>query len=348
MLKDIFKKTFINFGPLFILETLRYMLKGPSVTILFGHRVLPDEIINNQNHPDTIAGQTSVSEIDRLIESLSPRFDFISLDEAISKLKSKSLKKNSLVLTFDDGFKDNYTYLLPVLKKHNVPATFYINTSVIGTNNSLWFQAAFNLFFTIPAKNIRIEINSTDYNLSTHQDRYFSAFSFIKYLQKEHEPQNFMAIINDIDNKLCMPTSESFHLDWKDLTALCHEPLITIGAHTDRHFPLGLCSSELARKEITLSKTKLEERLPITISHFCFPRGQLEDFTSEHIDEIKSLGMLSATTTVGGVNNAGADLFRLKRIGIPQIIRNKEHELIWYVTAIPQLISKIKSYVLIK
>ncbi len=87
MLKDLAKKVFIYFGPLRLVQFLQNLIYGPSITIIFGHRVLPDHIIEDLHNPNSIAGQTSVSEVKRLIEVLSTRYEFISLDEAILKLK---------------------------------------------------------------------------------------------------------------------------------------------------------------------------------------------------------------------------------------------------------------------
>ncbi len=153
-----------------------------------------------------------------------------------------------------------------------------------------------------------------------------------------------MTIIKGINKRLSLPGSDDMHLTWDNLRELCDEPLITIGAHTHRHFPLTQCDDTLSKEEITLSKDILEEMLPLKIKHFCYPRGQAEDFNENHIDTIKDLNMISSTTTISGVNRADTNLYKLHRIGHPQIIRSKEFELIWYVAAIPQLISQIKSY----
>ena len=43
-----------------------------------------------------------------------------------------TLPKNSILITFDDGYKNNYTLAFPILKKYNMKATIFLNTKFIG------------------------------------------------------------------------------------------------------------------------------------------------------------------------------------------------------------------------
>lgn len=310
---------------------------------MYGHRVLTDDIISDPNDARRIAGQSSISGVSETIKSLSKLYQFISIDEALEQINSSSIKRDSVVLTFDDGFQDNYVNLLPILKKYNVPAVFYVNSSVIGTDKNLWFQEIINFFFTIEAEESYVDINNTTYDLSTPQKRFDAAFNLMRYLQANHPPNTFDEIINSIAGDLARPSELDKHLTWEDLKALCNESLITIGAHTVSHYPLSLCDSELSNTEIAESKTQLEENLPIEVKHFSYPRGFESDFNDVHIEQIKKAGLISAVSTVRGVNRRGEDNFRIKRVGLPQNVIGNTDELIWHVAGIPQLIDSVKS-----
>lgn len=60
-------------------------------------------------------------------------FNFLSLDDLDSL--DKVLNSKSVLITFDDGFQDNYIFALPILKKYNVPAVFFIATNYVGVFN---------------------------------------------------------------------------------------------------------------------------------------------------------------------------------------------------------------------
>ena len=64
-------------------------------------------------------------------------YEVITLDELVTSIKNKkSLKKNKVVITFDDGYRDNFQYAYPVLKKHGFPATIFIISDFVGKPSS--------------------------------------------------------------------------------------------------------------------------------------------------------------------------------------------------------------------
>ena len=64
-------------------------------------------------------------------------YEVISLDELVSIIKdNKSFKRNKVVITFDDGYKDNFTHAYPVLKRYGFPATIFLVTDLIGKKSS--------------------------------------------------------------------------------------------------------------------------------------------------------------------------------------------------------------------
>ncbi|MCK9594893.1 MAG: polysaccharide deacetylase family protein [Candidatus Omnitrophica bacterium] len=85
----------------------------------------------------------SVKTFDRQMEFLKThKYNVISLEEAGDLIKNrKKAPARTLVLTFDDGYKDNYTYAFPILKKYNLPATIFIIVNEVGRPDRLsWDQ----------------------------------------------------------------------------------------------------------------------------------------------------------------------------------------------------------------
>ena len=342
MIKKLIKIFVLYFGPWSLLRFIKRKKEGAGISILYGHRVLSDAIIADKNDPRRITGHTSESEVESAIIELKKRFDIISIDDAVKQLGGIGVKKESVVLTFDDGFKDNFKYLLPVLKKHNVPATYYINSSVIDTNRNLWFQSVINYFYSVPKKNVTIALTNKEYDLSTADKRYKAAFDFMQYLQANYKPEEFHSVIDSVAGDDSLPEESDYHLSWDELKILVKEPLITIGAHSYNHYPLAYCNEEQSKFEIEKSITDLEQQLDIKIDHFSYPRGHVEDFTDWHIKVLKDIGISSAVTTIRGVNRNGQDLFQIKRVGFPQNISNDVEEFLWHVGGIPQLIASLR------
>lgn len=342
MLKSMLKKVILYAGPLYLIRKMTTLKNGPGITIFYGHRVLPDSVMTQKEQHRILLDQTSESDVRLAIKFLSARYQIISMDEAVEQIKTNKILDHSVVLTFDDGFQDNFTTLLPILKEMNVPATLYVNASVIGTKNNLWFQSVINYFFLTKASNIYSELSQQEYDLSSANSRYQAAFHFMKYLQANHKPEEFESIIQSLTGATTQLLGVDRHLTWQQLKALSREKLITIGAHTVHHYPLTLCIQSLANKEIADSKNILETRLGIPVEHFSYPRGHEEDFNDEHVAQLKQLGMKSAVTTIRGLNYGNNDTWRLKRVGFPQQVIDRTDELLWYTAGVPQMVAAIK------
>lgn len=106
----------------------RKCLKYSRCVVLMYHRVNNDETSSDIT--------VSVKNFEQQIKYLKENYKVISLDELIEKNKHP-FKRDTIAITFDDGFKDNYTHAYPLLKVYNVPATIFIITSLIGKNDEM-------------------------------------------------------------------------------------------------------------------------------------------------------------------------------------------------------------------
>ena len=102
-----------------------------TVPVLMYHHVRPDA-------PDD---RLSVlpGNFKKQMDFLAKRnYQVISLEELVNLIKSqKPLPRNLVVITFDDGYKDNYLYAFPSLKANNLSATIFLITDHIGQENYL-------------------------------------------------------------------------------------------------------------------------------------------------------------------------------------------------------------------
>jgi peptidoglycan/xylan/chitin deacetylase (PgdA/CDA1 family) len=99
------------------------------VPILVYHRVCPlyykKEIIYANVYPE---------EFNKQMKYLMNHFEVITVSEYLERRSSNGLKGRELCITFDDGFKDNYLYAFPILKKYRLRATFFLTTGYIGSD----------------------------------------------------------------------------------------------------------------------------------------------------------------------------------------------------------------------
>ena len=126
------KKTILDSGALRVAAGLR----GPSVAILMYHSILPDPSLR----VDWLGGIIHSELAFRAqMELLARDFVPISLDRALKYVRgSDHLPKRSVVVTFDDGYADNYEVAVPVLDQVGVPATFYVTVDCVEHRRIPW------------------------------------------------------------------------------------------------------------------------------------------------------------------------------------------------------------------
>lgn len=96
------------------------------------HSITPDALQENRL-------QVSVKDFERQMHFLkSHRYNVLTLEHLASLIKEKrKIPPKTLAITLDDGYKDNYIYAFPVLKKYNIPATIFIIINEVGRPDRL-------------------------------------------------------------------------------------------------------------------------------------------------------------------------------------------------------------------
>ena len=132
--KELVARVSASLGLTRLLETRS---ANPSLLILNHHR-----IGNAQQTPyDSGLFSATTADFDWQVGFLKQRFDMLTLPQALDFVHGRSkLSKPSVLLTFDDGYLDNYEEAVPVLVKHNVSATFFLVTNYVGTGIIPWWD----------------------------------------------------------------------------------------------------------------------------------------------------------------------------------------------------------------
>lgn len=92
----------------------------PGVRILMYHRV--DSL--SEFDQLTVSPKTFTQQMDILAKS----YRVISLTQALTELASGKIKRNTVVITFDDGYLDNLTQALPIMEARYLPASVFVTT----------------------------------------------------------------------------------------------------------------------------------------------------------------------------------------------------------------------------
>jgi peptidoglycan/xylan/chitin deacetylase (PgdA/CDA1 family) len=216
-------------------------------------------------------------------------------------LESLPLDEPNYMLTFDDGYKDNSRIALPVLKKYETPAVFFVATQPVGTDALLWYDKV-RYFYesTKKGRGLRSVFHKKEMKAKLTEVKKMGAAEREEYLNRIDE--------NSTGHGPLM-------MDWGDIRGALAEGVL-IGAHTHTHPILtGLNQKEQA-EEIRLSLDTIMNNVPVVPYVFSYPEGDADSFSQDTIELLKSYGIRYAFTVADGVNHDMTNPFRLKRIGI--------------------------------
>lgn len=241
---------------------------------------------------DKLWDPMSVELFDKCIGYISRKYEVMLFEElafsnnyfSSNKISSKPQKKIATIM-FDDGYKDNIEFAAPILKKHNVKASFYVVTECIDNNIPTWTHILEHLFQYTSIQNIDMNFEflpqelklSILYNYEERIKYVGKLKPFLKMLSHEKRGIVLNRIIktyNDIELPKLM-------MSWEDLKILKDEGHY-IGSHTVTHCMLGTMENENdIFSELIESGKRIEENLgyfPLTIS---YPVGSFNETTKE-------------------------------------------------------------------
>lgn len=275
---------------------------GGKGIILFLHRVNKgEEYIGRLS--EMKANEVSVSYLEELISYFKRTgYEFISMDEMSSRIKDKIFgSKKFVVLTFDDGYKDNYTIAYPLLKRLGIPFTIYIACSFPNKTAKLWWYMLEDAIVKTNRPNIRINLDNKVYYYDLYSMNKDKIFSCIRALILKCKPVQQDIIFSQIEQQFGLKLDnyvKELALSWDEIRTMSQDNLVTIGAHTINHYPLNTLDMDSMKIEVFGSKEIIEKKLGIEVRHFAYPYGSRKEADIRELNLLKSSdNFVSCVTT---------------------------------------------------
>jgi peptidoglycan/xylan/chitin deacetylase (PgdA/CDA1 family) len=220
----------------------------------------------------------STDEFDKCLSALlNHGFYFLNPDDPASW----GDKEKGILLTFDDGYFNNFL-ILPILDKYKVTAVLFAVSEQVLKQQRFWWDVYYSaLIIDKPFEVIYKELQ---------QFKKIKSEEIRKKLESQLYPNCFQ-VIDDADRPM---TAE-------ELYQFSKHPRIKIGVHSRRHEILTLCENRTELlEEIGTCKTFLEDIVKQEITLISYPNG---NFNSEIIDISFEMGFMYGLTTVSGLND---------------------------------------------
>lgn len=291
-------------------------LSSNGFCIFLFHGVIPEHTHSVRNYTRKHISKDRFEEV--LIDLLSKGKPVSMQEIADAYYYGKSLPPFTFAITFDDGFWNNYSIALPILKKYLVPATFYITTRFIENNASSWIdiiEAVVEQSETISMNESILgiiglyeTINDKKGLLSSIRDKIKENPAIDPYDYAEYFSLNLdkTALVTDIylDNKMSP----------KEISDISKDPLFLIGGHTHTHRIMSYLSDSLLQDEIDSCLIRLRKWTGMEINHFSYPEGMLFSYSQKVIHDLKKRGIVCSPSAVTGINFPHENPFHYKRI----------------------------------
>lgn len=253
-----------------------------------------------------------------LIEKMK-QIDFVSIDEVPLRIKTqKRGQKPFGVVTFDDGYDDNFTDAYPILKKLHIPFVIYVSVNLVNDHAPIWNYPL--IIERIIRKNAKLRLGNGDvYMCGTEEekDETYKKLRLILFAMPYEKLQaEFEKLFGGYLKEYVFPKNT---LTWEQIEQLAKDPLCTIGAHTMSHSRLTISDKEFLSYELGSSKAILEQHIGKPVHHMAYPYGSVADVADEAKSFAKNIGYQTAVMAGGGPlrkkdNEIG--MYSLKRIQV--------------------------------
>ncbi|MDO8860428.1 polysaccharide deacetylase family protein [Haliea sp. E1-2-M8] len=289
---------------------------GQYVRILAYHRIVDD-------HADFPFDEDLVSasrdEFDKQLRFVKANFTVVPLGELDAAIQQDKPDERLCVLTFDDGFDDFYSNAFPLLKAHDLPATLFVATDLIGSKEIIWFDWVVKMLKENQGR--LLSVNNGEFHEVVAKDTPRRMLDYLKAVPDHTRIETIGAIERAFG---CAQPADghpgSRMMTWPMLQEMSLDGM-EIGSHTCSHPLLRRLDHDSLMHELLESKRCIERNLHVECRSFAYPVGGSSGFSRELMKSVADAGYLYACDYRGGVNyRHKLDRYALRRIHVERYV----------------------------
>jgi peptidoglycan/xylan/chitin deacetylase (PgdA/CDA1 family) len=299
-----------------------------SIPILMFHGVMDAEGAQSPGWAP-LRRRLSRRRLEECLATLSRHYRFVGLSEAVEMLAGRRPQQPyALVLTFDDGYRNNLTHALPLLRRYGAPASIFVTTDKISQRSLFAFDRLDYALQHVPEEEIEVQAGGLRRSLASRPRSALEAsFAELRPALKQRfgaeveYADGVLELVRDCERRAGRSLEEVKESDdwtalltWEEVRSLAEDPAIEVGSHTLDHTRLGLASAAVVREQLRRSKREIEARTGKPCRHLAYPDGS---YGPESAAIAREEGYASALTSEEGLNRKGDDPMTLRRIAVP-------------------------------
>lgn len=297
---------------------LRSKLSAPNFMVFNYHRIYREPLVTNFD--EGVFGHSERVFFEQM-SWIKDNFNLISENQFIETIYSgKRLPRKTAMITFDDGYIDNYEIAYPILRHLNIPATFFIPYNQIEGKTSPWWD---EVAYIVKASK-KEKFNYFGKEIIKDKDSPEGAVREILRSLKDNGFSDINAQIKELMT-ICGVSvdrhdfTENQFMNWDQIKEVSDNG-ISIGSHTMNHRILSCLSEDEQRYELFNSKEKIEKKIECNVNSVSYPVGGENSFNRLTLRLAQDAGYKMGFNFIAGDNEFSNknDLFSIKRKNLSQ------------------------------
>jgi len=277
-------------------------------------------------------------------EVLTRRAVALPLPALLAAMADNRVPDRTVVITFDDGYADNFDQAWPQLARAGLPVTLFVTAGAVGSTREFWWDELEHVLLgphPLPAA-LTLEVRGvahywdvgaagnqpicsgeaarawepwSDQHPSMRHALYRELYDLLFPLQTAERIAALDAVgawagITSVARASHRALTES------ELAALARDRLVEIGCHTMTHPPLSVLGSAAQRAEIADARTRLEAIAGRAIRSFAYPYGRRSDYDATTVGLVRELGFAAACSNFPGLVGFSTHRFEVPRLQV--------------------------------
>jgi peptidoglycan/xylan/chitin deacetylase (PgdA/CDA1 family) len=240
-------------------------------------------------------------QLDRQLTTLSQMGDIIGLDDL--ELTLRAPRGRAVMLTFDDGYRDNFSKAVPILKGHGATATFFITTGFIDHPRVPWWDEIAWMVATSTRRWLPVNRWVAEPLLlgDTARARTLRRVQAVYKGLPANQTEEYLNVLGESFGTGRCPAAlgSNLWMTWDMLREMQRHGM-TFGAHTVNHPILANLTPWQQDEEIGQCRLRLIEELDGPIEAFSYPEGRRSSFNDATRRSLRKHGYRWAFISVGG------------------------------------------------
>lgn len=295
---------------------LRDRCSSQNRLFILGYHAVVENVARSVEQGMMAPQLISKGVFEKEMEQIGSQFNFLSIDRAVDFIEGKlKLQRDSVVVTFDDGYQGVYDHAYPILKKKGIPAALYLCSDYVGTPRLFYHDRLFYLVRKMIYDGLSLgqALSQAGLYLEQALPKGEAPLAVTRFLLETFSSNRLDRLIGALQKELDAAEedfpSEAKNLSWEAAQEMSQNG-ITIGSHTAGHRLLSEAEPRHVLEELRISKAQLESRLGNKVLHLAYPDGRYNPFV---VEAARACGYRSACTTQDFINRIGGNPYLLGR-----------------------------------